>query len=170
MSYRLIGALLIIAGCGGFGFSMVLEQKKQENTVHRLLSALKFMQWELQYRLTPLPELCIRAGKQGGGLVQKILEQVAAELSSQVLPDVTSCMQKVLLTEQDMPRSIRVLFRKLGVSLGNFDLPGQLEGLQAVEKACQTELKRMENGKVQRFRSYETLGICAGAALVILFI
>ena len=170
MTYRLIGAVLIIAGCGGFGFSMVLEQKKQAGLLHRMISALQFMQWDLQYRLTPLPELLLKAGRQGGGTVEKILTAVSQELIRQVYPDVASCMGKVLQEQQDQPRPVRLLFRQLGGSLGNFDLTGQMEGLKHIQQACENQLAELESGKAQRYRSYETLGLCAGAAMVILFV
>ena len=170
MSYRWIGVVLVLAGCGGFGFSMAADHRRQERILHRLIAALRYMQWELQYRLTPLPELCRLAGKHAGGEVGKILRKTAQELEKQLSPDVCSCMQAALGENCDLPRLLRLMFRELGRSLGRFDLPGQLEGLQGLEKACKEELERLERGREQRIRSYETLGLCAGAALVILFI
>ena len=170
MSYRLLGALLIISGCGGFGISLVLEEKRQDSLLHDFLSALQFMQWDLQYRLTPLPDLLQKAAEQSGGQVREVLKSVSGELQQQVLPDVSSCMQKVLRDRGEIPRSVLRIFRKLGLSLGSFDLPGQLEGLKEVEKLCRMEIDRLAAGKAQRFRSYETLGFCAGLALAILFI
>lgn len=170
MSYRWIGVVLVLAGCGGFGFSMAADHRRQERILRRLIAALRFMQWELQYRLTPLPELCRLAGKHAGGEVGKVLGKAAREMEKQLAPDVNSCMQGALSEAENLPRSIRLLFRELGQSLGRFDLPGQLEGLQGLEKACKEELEGLERGRDQRIRSYETLGLCAGAALVILFI
>ena len=170
MTYRLLGAVLIITGCGGFGFSMVLGEKQKEQLFQKLLAAIQYMQWELSYRLTPLPELLQEAGKNCGGEVGDLLRAVSQELSQQLYPDASSCMQKVLSERRDQPRVFRALLRKLGLSLGNFDLNGQLEGLKSLERDCRKELKVLEDGRMQRFRSYETLGICAGAALAILFI
>lgn len=170
MSYRWIGVILVLAGCGGFGFSMAADYRRQERILNRLLAALRYMKWELQYRLTPLPELCRLAGKHAGGEVGKVLRKTAEELEKQISPDVSSCMQNVLSESCELPRAIRLLLRELGRSLGRFDLPGQLDGLQGLEKACKEALEGMERGRAQRIRSYETLGLCAGAALVILFI
>ena len=170
MTYRLLGALLIIVGCGGFGFSMVLGEIQKERLLQKLISSIQYMQWELSYRLTPLPELLKKAGKNCGGEVGELLITVSGELSQQLYPDAASCMQKVLSEHRDQPRMVRMLLRKLGLSLGSFDLNGQLEGLKSLQHDCEKELKILEDGKMQRFRSYETLGICAGAALAILFI
>ena len=55
MNYRWIGAVLVIAGCGGFGFSIAAGYKREESTLRQLIQALNTMEWELSYRLTPLP-------------------------------------------------------------------------------------------------------------------
>ena len=67
MSYRWFGAALVIAGCGGFGFSIASGYKREEGILRQLLRVLNYMEWELQYRLTPLPELCRQAGKESFG-------------------------------------------------------------------------------------------------------
>ena len=60
------------------------------------------------------------------------------------------------------------LFRNLGSSLGRFDLSGQLKGLQSVRGECLRELESLEKNQPERLKSYQTLGMCAGAALVII--
>ena len=170
MTYRWIGAVLILVGCGGFGFSMAREHRRQERLLEALERALKFMHWELQYRLTPLPELCNLAGRQVGGPIGSVLHQVSARLEQQTYPDVSCCMQSVLAADDVLPRQVRSLLRQLGSSLGRFDLPGQLEGLQALQAGCRKLLHHLEQGRGQRLRSYRTLGLCAGAALAILLL
>ena len=58
----------------------------------------------------------------------------------------------------------------LGSSLGRFDLAGQLKGLSAVKGQCALELQELRTDREPRLRSYRVLGLCAGAALVILLI
>ena len=168
MTYQIVGAVLIVSGCGGFGISLAAAEKSREKIFRQLLSALQFMELELQYHLTPLPELLILAGKHSGGQIAAIFRGVSQELKEQVLPDVSSCMQKVL-QQKETDRPVRMILRQLGLGLGCFDLPGQLKGLQEAEESCLRELTKLEEGKSQRFRNYETLGFCAGIALAILF-
>ena len=63
-----------------------------------------------------------------------------------------------------------MILSELGESLGRFDLPGQLKGLEAVRRKCLMELEALGRNRTERLRCYQTLGLCAGAALVILFI
>ena len=69
----------------------------------------------------------------------------------------------------DLPACLRRPLRQLGQTLGCFDLPGQLQGLKSVQEICRREQARLEQNRDARLRSYQTLGLGAGAALVILF-
>lgn len=160
---------MIILACGGCGFAMVSEQRRQERLLVRLQQALFCMEWELQFRLTPLPELCRQAGKEAAGELGSLLRELADQLDGGTAPEVADCMKAVLRNHRDLPPQLRRLLHQLGRSLGRFDLPGQLEGLKALQKACQREYRSLSENRQERMRSCRTLGLCAGAALVILF-
>lgn len=170
MSFKWIGAVLVIVGCGGFGFSLAAGHRREEQIMRQMITVLNFMECELQYRLTPLPELCRQAAREGKGLVREVLLRLAQELERQISPDVISCMNTVLASEKEMPRHVEEIFQQMGHSLGRFDLPGQLRGMETVRAACRRELEELSKNRDVRLRSYQTLGLCAGAALVILFL
>lgn len=170
MSYKWIGAACILLACGGFGFSLAAAQRREEGALHQLIAALDYMECELQYRLTPLPDLCRQAGRDARGAVGQVLLALSKELENQVAPDAASCMNAALSAGKDLPEKTRQALLLLGRSLGRFDLPGQLKGLEAVRAECRRELEALTNNRDARLRSYQTLGICAGAALAILFI
>lgn len=170
MTYKWIGAICIIVSCGGFGFAMGAMQLREEKTLRQLISALDYMECELQYRLTPLPDLCRQAGADSRGCIREVFGKLAYELESQVSPDVESCMRAALRETDNLPKYTLEAFVLLGQSLGRFDLPGQLKGLDGVRLACRRRLEELTVNKEPRLRSYQTLGLCAGAALAILFI
>jgi hypothetical protein len=99
-----------------------------------------------------------------------VLVQLASELEAQVAPDAGSCMNAVLSKTSGLPPRTRKNFQLLGVSLGQFDLQGQLTGLEAARKQCRRELDELSKNRDVRLRSYQTLGLCAGSALAILFL
>ena len=85
-------------------------------------------------------------------------------------PDAASCMTAALKRSHELPRRIRGIMKQLGHTLGRFDLPGQKQGLEEVKEACRMELEALGKNRETRLRSYGTLGLCAGAALAILFL
>ena len=170
MNYKWVGALLIVSGCGACGFAMAASYRREEKTLRQLISALDYMACELQYRLTPLPELCCKAAEENGGIVGSVLERLSRELEKQMQPDVESCVRTALEAEESLPGKVRKAFEMLGLSLGRFDLDGQLKGLESVRSFCRGEVDSLASGRESRIRSYQTLGLCTGAALAILFI
>lgn len=169
MSSKWIGAVFVILGCGGFGFGIAGNYRSRERLLRQLLNILENMEAELQYRLTPLPELSRRAAKESAGVLQDVFLNLARELDWQCEPDAAGCMRAALNHCHDLPPCLRRPLRQLGQTLGRFDLSGQIQGLKSVQDTCRRELSRLEHNREVRLRSYQTLGLCAGAALAILF-
>ena len=170
MTLKMIGAILIIVGCGGVGFSMAAAHRREEKALRQLISALDYMGCELQYHLTPLPQLCRNAAAESGGAVSRVFLCLATELESQIAPDASACMSAVLSKNQKLPQRAKKNLMALGSSLGRFDLHGQLSGLDAARQQCRRELDELTTDRDVRLRSYQTLGLCAGSALAILFL
>ncbi len=170
MNLQWMGAILIIAGCGGVGFGMALNYKREEAALGKLIKALEFMRCELEYRLTPLPELCRKAADYSLGSVSTVFLGLAKELETQIAPDAACCMTAVLKKTKELPKKAAAAMEELGKSLGQFDLQGQVRGIASVQRLCENELEELAANRSNRIRSYQTLGLCAGAALVILFI
>lgn len=168
MTPKGIGSILTIAGCGGIGFAMASAHRKNEKLLRQLAQILHRMEWELQYRTTPLPELCRSAVFEIPKPLRDVFLCLSEELTKQDSPDAASCMAVVLGKRQDLPSNIQFLLQELGSTLGRFDLAGQLDGLAAVRALCVKKLEELESNRDFRLRGYETLGICAGAALAIL--
>lgn len=170
MSVKWIGAILIISGCAAVGFAMASGQRREEKCLRQLIAALDYMACELQYRKTPLPELCALAAGESTGCVGQVLRSLSEELQRQIQPNVEGCMRVAMETVRDIPGKTGDAFSLLGSSLGRFDMEGQLQGLETVRSHCRRELETLMSGREERLRSYQTLGICAGAALAILFV
>lgn len=170
MSYKWIGAALIVGSCGGFGISLAIHQKREEAMLSQLCRIIDEMLWELPFQLTPLPELIRHTAGKTKGILGTVFLTLAEQLDRQVLPDVLSCMEAGLQdTVLTFPRLRRTLLL-LGQSLGRFDLSGQLKGLTSVRERCSQELQELQSDRDTRLRSYRILSLCAGAALVILLI
>lgn len=169
MSVKWMGAFLIFAGCGGFGFAMAAAHRREERALGELIRALEYMSCELSYRMLPLPQLCRNAGNAVTGQVARVFSALARELEQQVAPDAPTCMDAALASVP-LSDGLREQFHQLGASLGCFDLPGQLRGLDSALVRAKNALHDLSENRTARLRSYQTLGLCAGAALAILFL
>ena len=170
MYIRILGAILIVISCSGVGYFLVFNHKREEKAISQLIGALDYMQCELTYRLTPLPELCRMAAAENIGMVSQVMLALADEMDSQISPDVSACMHAALIKSPKLPTRTHALMQKLGGSLGKFDMEGQLRGLENVRQLCRKEMESLSNHRDQRLKNYQTLSICAGVALAILLI
>ena len=170
MQIQWIGAALIVAGCGGVGFSMVIFDKRELDAIRSLLDAVAFMRKELSYRVTPLPELCRKASDACCGCVRRFFRLLATELERQIAPDVACCVTAAITNCSDIPGKTLALLQRMGTSLGYFGLEEQLTGLDALLAEGDTLRQQLEHNRSQRLRGYQTLALCAGAALAILFL
>lgn len=167
---KIIGAVLILFICGGTGIYMVVRFRREETGLVQLAAILEFMECELEYRLTPLPQLCLMVGREAEGELYRVFTDLYAELEAQISPDVFHCMRAALQKHPDIPKLTRQCLEELAKTLGRFDLQGQLRGLRAVQTSCQLRLQQQRAHKETKLRSYQTLGFCAGAAIVVLLI
>ena len=167
---KIMGAILIVTGCGGFGFTLTATHRKEENGLRQLVSLLDYMQCELQYRLTPLPDLCRQVGNTDRNQISRFFGILADELDREVLADVQSCFHASMGQITPLPTKTANALEILGNTLGRFDVEGQIRDLEGVREYCRVELKAMAENKENRLRCYQTLSICAGAALAILFV
>lgn len=170
MGFKWFGAILIVVSCSGCGFAIAAGKRREESLLYQLMDILQVIEAELQYRLTPLPELCRMAAGETRGILHAVFLNLYRELSWQKLPDAGSCMYAAVSRSGELPPRVRRLLVQLGHTLGRFDLSGQLQGLQEVRKRCDESLDKIRKNREERLRSYQTLGVCAGAALAIILI
>lgn len=170
MTIKIIGAGLVILSCSAFGFSLASAHKQEECSLQALLRAMEFMICELEFRQTPLPDLCRMASREAGGVVGSILHTVANEMEGQLMADAGACMALVLRKSRNLPVRTERNLQQLGQSMGRFALSGQVSGLRGVSLMCQRDLDSLTLDRDARLRSYRTLGICCGVALAILFL
>lgn len=167
MEPRILGVSLVIVGCSTFGFKLATDLHRQIKLLRELIDILNYMECDLNYRLTPLPELC-RVSVKESKLLKETFRHFADEMDSQISTDTSSCMKAAIAKSADLSDSIELLLMELGCSLGNFDLDGQLRGIDAIRQKCVKQLQELEKDKDVRIRNYRTLGICLGATLAIL--
>lgn len=170
MELKWIGAVLIVGGCGWGGFSMAGYYRSTERYLAELARGLEYMISELRFRAPPLPDLLKNTAAVLRGPVAAVLDKF-----SQVLTGSSPCqagegMIQVLQEFPLCPGEVYNLMNQLGNSLGVFDLDGQLRELESLKEDCQRILSRFRQGRDERLRSYQTLGLCAGAALALILI
>jgi hypothetical protein len=79
-------------------------------------------------------------------------------------------MDVILRENTEFPSILLENLQLLGASLGRFDLDGQLTALETARASCRHCLEGLESNRDIRLRNYQTLSLCAGAALALILI
>ncbi len=170
MMIKIIGAILVIIGCGGFGFHVANNYRKEEKSLRNLIDILEFMECELKFHLTSFPALCKQVASEYKGEIGNVFLELSNEMEKQISPKPEDCMILAINKSKALPPITRKCMLALGKSIGHFDLEGQIKGLQSVIGECTRHFDLLLANRDNRIRSYQTLGLCAGAALAILFV
>lgn len=168
---RLMGAALVVAGCGALGLRAAARLEGRVRDLGELAAGLDTLRRELGWRLSPLPDGLDAAGRALHGPAAEFFAQCARRARA---PD-GQAFQEVWRSELDaallrLKPEDRVLLERLGPVLGRYDGDSQrlaLEegaaGLRALQGAAADERNRL--GRV-----YGVLGVTAGLFLAILLI
>lgn len=167
---KMIGASCVMVACGGYGFSLAHRHIMLLRMLHQLHKILDRMEWEMQYRFRTMPDLCRLISAEEKGILGELFFHLAIELENQIQPDVRRCMLCAMESLPSLPDSVKFVLDDLGKELGRYDLRGQLDGIERARQRVAASIRELELSKDQRIRGYKTLGLCAGAALIILFI
>lgn len=170
MELKWFGAVLVVAGCGSCGFILAGACRREERLLQLLLEALEYMTMELSCRVTPLPDLCAAVSAKTGLNIREYFGRLADLLESQVAPDASQCAQIALLKCGRLPKRTMQALQRLSAGLGSFDYESQLQHIRSVEEYCRSELDSLHRGLDNKLRTYRTLGLCAGAALVVFLV
>lgn len=167
---KIIGAFCIVCVCGGYACRLASFHRKDEHNIQQLLFLLQFMESELQYRFTPLPELCRISAQQSHGVLSSVFSELYHALLSQRYSNANDCMSAVLQHIKDIPPYTTEILGLLGAQLGCFDLNGQVRCLDSVMDRCHQLLSKLNDEHNVHVRHYKTIGLCAAAALIIILI
>lgn len=169
---KLLGALMITLASASAGFGFARTVRVQLRQLNALLGALEVMKSEMEYRLTPLPELCAALSQGEEAATAHFFRECAAQM------EADRCLPPQLAIQRAMERTealkwstrTRETARNLAFSLGKFDLGGQARAIELAQERLRAELAEVQAGSRARCRSYETIGICAGLALAVVLI
>lgn len=170
---KLFGAVLIIAGCSGFGFyksNQITERLTRLKELYRLLILLR---GEIQYAATPVPEAMYKISGHTDGIFKKFFESVSGQLyvrSGETLSEVWRQQSDIFFGESALkPEDIRLL-KEIGDNLGYSDKKTQVSAMELCMNNLSLSIGTLEQNAPQRKRLCQCLGIFAGLLSVILLV
>lgn len=168
---RMLGAVLLIAGCGGLGLGAVGRLDGRVRDLRELAAGLELMRRELGWRLTPLPKALgtAEAGTQGrAAQFFRFCAQRAVCLSG--MPFQQLWREGLERCPLCLDREDRALLEQLGPVLGRYDGDSQCQAVEKVLAGLVRQQAQAEENRRRLGRVYGVLGVTAGLFLAILLI
>lgn len=170
MLLKCFGFLTVFLGCGYIGFRAGSNYRKDITVLRQLCGHIEYMICQLRYHQTSLPELFTQMQNDAQQPLRQLFGKICALFSEQAFSGAHECMLAAVEKMPDLPKMTRSCLMELAVTLGRFDLEGQLRGAESVLHRYTQKVAQMERNSHSQIRSYQVFGLCAGAALAILLI
>lgn len=169
MNIRIFGAIMIIVGCSAYGFILVSAYRRELKALSQFLEFLDRMECELLYKGSSLPVLleCLSINRKG--MIYDFLKTLTAELNAQIQPHVNACVSAALQKHQTIPPQTKQMLIKFGQTLGQYAQEGQILEIRALKQELRQQIAKLEAEKDTKTKTYQTLSICAGAAIAVIF-
>ena len=168
---RLLGAALLMAGCGGLGLSAVNRLDSRVRDLRELSAGLEILRRELGWRLSPLPEALEAAA---GGTHERAARFFAfcAQGSKQLdgTPFRTLWNNGLEQCTLRLSREDRALLEQLGQVLGRYDGDSQRQAVENVLASLGRQQAQAEDDRRRLGRVYGVLGLTAGLFLTLVLI
>ncbi len=168
---RMMGAALLLGGSAALGFAAVRRLERRTRDLRELIAGLEVMERELEWRLTPLPELLRRAAEQAGDGVSAFFlmcAQGAERLNGRTFSEVWR--QELTSAQLSVNEADRGLLEQLGGVLGRYDGDSQRQALAAAVERLEEQRTEAMGRRARLGKVYGVLSVTAGIFLVILLI
>jgi stage III sporulation protein AB len=166
---KITASLLIIMSCGMAGLIIAHSYASRPDQLKALIYALKMLETEIAYTLTPLPEALFRVGKRVGGEIGEFFISVGTQLSQENVPtcgevwdsNLAGLKESACLTPGDLG-----ILRSFGYNLGLSDREDQIKNLKLTQEQLNNHLYSAEKLREKNQRMWRTVGFLAGLAVV----
>ena len=143
------------------GLGLARTVRRQQAQTLAFIDAVLRIRHELQYRLTPLPDVFLALQESREAAVAAFFSGLACSLSAaDTCPVGYACI----------PAGVRTALMSLFDTLGKYDLDGNLQALDLALRRLREEARQLQGSAAARCKTYVTLGVCTGLAVAVILI
>lgn len=157
---RLLGAVLLVAGCAGVGWRRTRALREQVTALEDMVAALDLLRGEILTNRTPLPEVAGELARSGPGSVRGVFAAVYAGLRCPGGRGFPELWRRSLAQCRALEGEAAGALERLGTKLGRFAAPEQAAAIDR----CIARLERELAESREKLRRDGRLGPALGAA------
>lgn len=171
--YKLMGALMVIGAGQVIGIGIGRQYRKRSQELRAMQSALLFLQTEISYTATPLPEALDRVACTLNGTLRDMFKHTAEQLRLQNGMTAGEAWGGTLEKNQPhlaLKESDRGILKNLGEALGKSSREEQEKHLLLAREQLRQEETQAENERNRYEPLYRYSGLLVGLLIVILLL
>lgn len=170
---RFIGALLLMAGSIGIGWSMRIGLKENLEHLYQMRQIFWMLQKEIEYSKAPLPEACRKIGDKVEepyrGAFLAIREEMIANYGTDFPTlwkrQMEKCMKEVPVAAED-----KRIFLAFGNCIGYMDGAVQAQAVEQYIHKLERAIERQEKNIADKCKVIMSLSIMGGLMLVVILL
>lgn len=167
---KIIGVILVLLGASSFGIGKAMQYCRGVRQLREFCTGVELLKCELNYSLLPLPRICEIMRDRLKGPPAEFFQNFGRLVEQGETKD-----RAVIKAIEDtkgltLPNDALMALMDLCVNIGSYDLDGENRILHLSAQRIAVALERADAEKKPLTKSYATIGICTGIAIVILTI
>ncbi|MEG0578366.1 MAG: stage III sporulation protein AB [Niameybacter sp.] len=170
---KVIGMMMVFAGCSWSGIYLDLKYRKRIKELENLIYAFEYLKGEINYRLTPLHEACLRVGIDSRHEIGQLFICFAKLLRGKHSVDGNVLWQEAIKKERyryHLNNEDYQLLSEFGRGLGHMDKEMQQGNIDLMQNKLKLTLDLALKEQERSSKLRTGMGILVGACLCILII
>ena len=154
------------------GLGLARTVRRQQAQTLAFIDAVLRIRHELQYRLTPLPDVFLALQESREAAVAAFFSGLAGSLSAADTCTVGyACRRAMAQTGGlQLTAGTRSALLALFDALGRYDLEGNLQMLELALDRLRAEARTIQSGSRARCKTYISLAVCTGLAIAVILV
>lgn len=167
---RVIGAALVMAGAVGLGWREVERLGERVEVLRGLQGAVAYLEEELAFRFTPLPQLFEQLSQNRKGAVSVFFGSVEKKMEQGNGPLRQSWRRAVEETLPMLKEEEQKTVAELGEVLGQYDAQTQVQTLRLTGERLARSYMTAQEERGRLGKVYLALGVAGGLVTVLVLI
>jgi stage III sporulation protein AB len=170
---KIIGCILVITSSTGIGFYFSSEIRSRIEDLKELKKLIGLLRGDIRYASTPLPEAINSIHRRHGGRFHSFFEYISTklnELSGHTFSEVWKTAVEKELADTSLNKKDKYHLIQFGDNLGYLDKEMQINTIDLYISQLEEEIKDLSKTVKEKAYLYKTLGIMAGAFIIIIMI
>lgn len=171
MMFKLFGASLIIIATTWIGFATAHTYRQRPKQIRQLRTALSLLETEIGYGIRPLEQACRGIALRLDGAIATLFATCADNLSQFDGLSTYECFSQAInqvWKQTALKKSEKAILLDFSKTVGTSDREDQLHHLEMTSTNLEVVERQARDEQLQYEKMCKTLGILAGALIVIL--